>query len=418
MRVFLFSLGCRVNQSEIEGLASELERAGMRIVASPEEADIIVLNTCAVTTEAERKSRQYVRRFRRLNPGAKLVALGCYVQLVGEKVLNLGADIAFGNSRKRDLLKILRFGGDKRVFLSPRPERGDFFSISGKLHYHSRAFVKVQDGCDAKCSYCLIRILRGKGVSRPIRDIVSEVRGLVSRGYDEITIVGIHLGSYGRDLGVNLRELVEELLKLPGLRLLRLGSVEPFDLGEDFIELYERFDNLAPHLHLPLQSGSNRILSLMRRPYTFEKYLELVEKLREIRGDFNITTDIMIGFPGESEGDFNRTLEAVEKIWFGRIHIFRYSPRPFTEALKMPCLSSSIVERRLKVLKEITLRSALSFNKSIVGKTFDALYLGGRRALLPNYVEAELSEEAEERWVKVKVEKASPRGVFARVLSR
>ncbi len=417
MRVFLFSLGCRVNQSEIEGLASELERAGMTIVPSPEEADVIVLNTCAVTAEAERKSRQYIRRFRRLlNPGAKLVALGCYVQLVRERVLDLGADMAFGNSRKRELLKFLKFGEDKRVFLNPCPERGDFFSTSGKLYYHSRAFIKVQDGCDANCSYCLIRTLRGKSVSRPIRDIVSEARELVLKGYDEITIVGIHLGSYGRDLGVSLGKLIEELLKLEGLRLLRLGSVEPFDLGKDFIKLYERFDKLAPHLHLPLQSGSNRILSLMRRPYTFERYLELVEKLREIREDFNITTDIMIGFPGESEKDFNKTVEAVEKIRFGRIHIFRYSSRPFTEASKKPRLPSSIVEKRLEVLKEVALRSALSFNRSIVGKTFDAFYLGGKRALLPNYVEAELSEEAEGRWVKVKVEKASPRGVFAKVL--
>lgn len=402
MKVYLFYLGCRVNQAEVEGIASQLKGQGYEIVSSPEEADLIVVNTCAVTKEAERKSRQHIRRLRRSNPKAKLIVTGCYAELLGERVLNLGADVVLKNSEK---YKVFSEGPQSK-----------FFSIGGALHYHSRPFVKVQDGCDANCSYCLIRLLRGKGISRPIKEVVLEVERLLSSGYDEITIVGVHLGSYGKDIGSSLKELLRELLSLKGLRLLRLGSLEPFDLKEDFLELYREFDNLAPHLHLPLQSGSNRILSLMRRPYTVERYLELAFKLRELRSDFNITTDIMIGFPTEGEDDFLMTLKAIDEVNFGRIHVFTYSPRPGTDAYALPNLPSKVVEERLMILKKKASESALKFNKNFLGKVVDALILEDGSALLPHYVELSfIGEPPKGRWVKALVERATSYGLYGRV---
>lgn len=403
MKAYLFYLGCRVNQAEIEGIASKLKEKGYEVVSSPEEADLIVVNTCAVTKEAERKSRQCIRKLRRLNPKAEIVVTGCYVELVGDKVLELGADRTFNNEEKYKVIE----GNDK----------GRFFSISQGLFYHLRPFVKVQDGCDANCSYCLIRALRGRSVSRPIEEVIYEVKGLISLGYDEVTIVGVHLGSYGRDIGSSLRELLERLLSLNGLKLLRLGSVEPFDLGDDFLELYKRFDNLAPHLHLPLQSGSNRVLSLMRRPYTLERYLELVFKLREIRDDFNVTTDIMIGFPTETDEDFLMTLKAIEEANFGRVHIFTYSPRPGTDAFNLPSLPSKIVEERLNVVKEKALESALKFNQRFLGKVLEAFALEDGSALLPHYVELSIvGEPPKGRWIKAFIEKATSFGLCGRVL--
>lgn len=403
MKVYVSYLGCRVNQAEIEGMASSFKAKGMEVVDSPQEADIMIINTCAVTKEAERKSRQHIRRLRRINPAAKLIAVGCYVELVGDEVLKLGADQALKNREKSRLL-------DSGA--SP------FLSICGGLSYHSRPFVKVQDGCDANCSYCLIRLLRGKGVSRPIDEVVSEVKRLISLGYDEITVVGVHLGSYGKDIGTGLKELLEALLKLRGLRLLRLGSVEPFDIDEGFIHLYERFDNLAPHLHLPLQSGSDRVLRLMRRPYLTRDYIELVERLRAVRSDFNVTTDIMVGFPTETDEDFRKTLEVIDRVNFGRIHAFRYSPRPFTDAAKMPSLPSHVVDERLNLLIHKAKESALRFNEGLVGKTFDVLVLEDGSALLPNYVEVFLFDPPPRRgWISVRVERATPQGVYGRVLN-
>ncbi|KUK14162.1 MAG: MiaB/RimO family radical SAM methylthiotransferase [Synergistetes bacterium] len=402
MKAYLFYLGCRVNQSEVEGIASKLREIGYDIVDSPEEAELIVFNTCAVTKEAERKSRQYIRRLRRANPKARLVVTGCYAELVGEGLVELGADVVLGNKEKAKIV-----GGN---FSS-------FFPIEERLSYHSRPFVKVQDGCDANCSYCIIRVLRGKSLSRPVQEVVAEVQKLISLGYDEITIVGVHLGSYGRDIGSSLKELVENLLRIKNLKLLRFGSIEPFDITDDFIELYRRFDNLAPHLHLPLQSGSDRILSLMRRPYNSQKYLELVAKLREIRDDFNITTDIMVGFPTESEEDFLETVEMIEKVNFGRVHLFSYSPRKGTDAFALPRVPEEVIEKRMGVLKNKAAESALKFNRNFLGKALDALILENGKALLPHYVEVLLSGDIpKKRWVKVLIERASPSGLSGRVL--
>ncbi len=403
MKVYLSYLGCRVNQSEIEGIASLYRSRGAEIVESPQEADIIVINTCAVTKEAERKSRQHIRRLRRANPRARLIAIGCYVELVGERIFELGVDQAYGN---RDKHRVLGEGLNA------------FFFMEEGLSYHSRPFVKVQDGCDANCSYCLIRRLRGKGLSRPLNDVVSEVRRLISLGYDEVTLVGVHLGSYGRDIGSSLRELVEVLLRLDGLRLLRLGSVEPFDIDDSFLELYDRFDNLAPHLHLPLQSGSDRVLRLMRRPYTVEGYLNLVYKLKRLREHFNVTTDIMVGFPTETDEDFSGTIEVVRRANFGRVHIFRYSPRPFTDASRMPPLPEEVLDERLELLRKEALKSALRFNEGLVGKRFNAVLLEDGSALLPQYVEVFIPEGVGrgKRWITVLIEKATSIGVYGRAL--
>jgi threonylcarbamoyladenosine tRNA methylthiotransferase MtaB len=324
MYVAFETLGCRLNEAEAENWARKFAALGAKIVPAA-QAEIIVFNTCAVTQEAVRKSRQLIRRIRRTNPSARLVVSGCYATLhANEAARALGVDLVIVN-RDKDRLVELTKAWLKETF-TPLDESGVMFTRS-----RQRAFVKVQDGCRHRCTFCIVTVARGAERSRPIAEVVAEIKRLRAEGVHEAVLTGVHLGGYGSDLGIRLEHLIAAVLEETDLPRLRLGSLEPWELGDDFFRLFQN-PRLMPHLHLPLQSGSDAVLKRMARRCRRCDFQQLVALAREHRPDLTLTTDIIVGFPGETEADFQQTLEMVEAIGFAHVHVFPYSPRAGTAA--------------------------------------------------------------------------------------
>ena len=333
MKVYLASIGCRLNEAEVATWARQFQLTGHQVTATPADADALIFNSCAVTNEAARKSRQFVKRLHRQNPSARLVVTGCYASLEPEKVRALmGVDLVVSNQEKDALAA--QVAGDLQTPGMPAmaTEPGAVYVYPGS---RTRAFVKVQDGCRNRCTFCIVTVARGDERSRPIADIVDEINALHEAGYREAVLTGVHLGGYGDDLGENLFSLVRAILADTDIPRLRLSSLEPWDLPPRFFELWES-PRLMPHLHLPLQSGSDRILRRMARRYTVDAYARLIADARSAIPDFNLTTDVIVGFPGESEEDWAQTVDFVQKVGFGHLHIFTYSTRAGTAAARMP----------------------------------------------------------------------------------
>lgn len=325
MRVFLDSLGCRLNQSEIESLARQLVRRGCQLMPGPTGADVSVLNTCAVTNEAERKSRQRARQIHRANPAGAVVLTGCYATLAPAETACLpGVRVVVGNSDKDRLAELLQPGSPPAALAQTRP-----------TNRRTRAFVKVQDGCDNHCTYCVTTIARGRGISRPLREVIVEIQALEAAGYQEVVLTGVHLGSYGSDnQGPRLPELVSAVLHETGVLRLRLSSLEPWDLEPGFFDLWTA-ERLCRQIHLPLQSGSATVLQRMGRQTTPDRFRRLAQTALDRIPDLALTTDIIVGFPGETEAEFAASLALVEELDLARLHVFRFSPRPGTAAARM-----------------------------------------------------------------------------------
>ncbi len=371
VRVFLTFLGCRLNQSEIEGMARQLAVLGHEIVDSPADADLCIVNTCAVTAEAERKSRQLIRRLHRANPEAEIAVTGCYAHLAPAALAGLpGVVRVADNVEKASLVSAIT--GDE-----PPPEHaawpGDW--APGEMG-RTRAFVRVQTGCDNHCTFCVTRLARGRGVSRPLDEIISEVRGFVEAGYREVVLTGVNLGAYGRDLKIEhgLTDLVAEILVRTGVERLRLSSLEPWELDERFLGLWSD-PRLCPHLHLPLQSGSASVLRRMARRTTPDEFRRIVEAARAVIPDLAVSTDVMVAFPGETEDEFAESLEFVESIGFSRIHVFRYSPRPGTAAARLPGrIPPDVAHERLERMLAVARESADRFRQRFIGRVMDVLW--------------------------------------------
>jgi threonylcarbamoyladenosine tRNA methylthiotransferase MtaB len=343
LRVHVEALGCRSNQYEAEALADGFLREGA-MLTDQAPWDVAVVVSCAVTAVADGKTRQLLRRLRRSCPGGLLVVTGCWAQkAAAEDLVALPVDLLVGNGRKAEIPQAVSalISGELPSGTVIRdegrpPARWDGLRLTAP-HLRSRAFVKVQDGCDHFCSYCIIPFLRGRPVSRPLDEVVTEVRTIVSGGCPEVVLTGIHLGLYGRDLGVHLGDLVRALSDLDGLARLRFGSLEPFALDEDLLESLVSSRVFCPHLHLPLQSGDDEILDRMRRGYRSRDFRDVVARLRRHLGqDLHISTDLLVGFPGESEEAFRRSLDLVEELSLGRLHVFPFSPRRGTAAASFP----------------------------------------------------------------------------------
>ena len=380
MRVRLETLGCRLNISEIEGLARGFIAAGHGMVGPGETADVCVLNTCAVTGIAARKSRQLARHLKRTNPSAVMVVTGCYAELEPEQVDALGVDMVVGNREKDQIVEsvtqyVQRDNRQLQVSGS-QPTNSDF-----QPHYlytgaRTRAFVKVQDGCDNRCTFCIVTVARGAGRSRPTDEVIAEVQGLVRAGYQEVVLSGVHLGSYGHDLGEGrgLYNLVRRLLDESEVPRLRLSSLEPWDLDEDFFSLWES-PRIGRHLHLPLQSGCDATLRRMARHTTTTDFAELVHSARAAIPDLSVTTDIIVGFPGESETEFSQSLAFVEAMAFAKLHIFRYSRREGTAAASMPDhISPQIVSERSRRMHALGAKLERTFRRRFLGRTMDVLW--------------------------------------------
>lgn len=402
MKVYLDFTGCRLNQSEIEMLARQFGQAGHEIVGSAGEADLFVVNTCAVTSEAARSSRTMIRRLNRANADAQIVATGCYAELSPQVVGALpGVTTVIGNAEKDRLVPIvLQDDVPVEVFDREPLERERLPGALGR----TRAFVKVQDGCDNRCTFCVTTIARGQGRSRALADVVREVRALSAAGYQEVVLTGVHLGSYGHDLGVRdgLAHLVRALLDETDIPRLRVSSLEPWDLSADFFTLWEN-PRLCRHLHLPLQSGCDATLKRMARRTTQAKFRALVEAAREQIPDLAVSTDVIAGFPGETDDEFETSLAFVREMDFMKLHVFRYSKRPGTAAARMPGhVSEEVKKARSARLLALSDEGAERFARRFVGKEVSVLWEQVNGATPGGFVNSGLTDHY------VRVEMVSP----------
>lgn len=344
MRVTFYTLGCKVNQNETGALAQLFEESGYTVVSNEEGADVYVVNSCTVTNFGDQKSRKWLRRAKRENPGAVTVLTGCYPQAFPEEAAAIAeADVVTGSGNRRailqDVQKVLNGESERVVDIRPH-EKGERFEElpMDKFAEHTRAFVKVEDGCNRRCAYCVIPRARGPVRSRDEASILQELHRLTESGYKEIVLTAISLPSYGTDSGTSLVELVEKAAAVPGVERLRLGSLDPDMLHDDDILRLSRVKKLCPQFHLSLQSGCDKTLRAMRRPYTTAQFAEIADKLRKAFGPDNVsfTTDVIVGFPGETEEDFEASMKFVTEQRFLKVHVFPYSRREGTAAYDFP----------------------------------------------------------------------------------
>lgn len=401
----IHTLGCKVNQYDSERLAAELCKFGFKRKQFGEIADICILNTCAVTKIAEQKSRKAVSKARRLYQGSTIVALGCAVKLhhlTGGKGF-FGADIALGVEEPTIVAqKLLRIANR----IKPTFER--IHNTEGNYHWEDladeddeaadrqlrvRANLKVQDGCERMCAYCVVPFLRGKPRSRPVEEVIAEARELIANGCKEIVLTGVCLGSYGRDLesAIDIVELIERICGLDGLIRLRLSSIDPRDVSERLIKTAASCEKVCPHFHISLQSGDDGLLEAMNRGYTTAQYERIVNSVREAIADVAITTDVLVGFPGETREQFENTLKFIERMEFARVHVFKFSPRPFTKASSMQLqVSANEVAARMKAMLTLAEELSYRFKEKFIGRELDVLIeeAGGTysKGLTGNYI--------------------------------
>ena len=375
MRVFLDTIGCRLNQSEIETMARQLLANGHEVVTDAASADTVILNTCAVTHEAARDARKLTRRFHRANPNANIILTGCYATIAPQELVGLdGVTQIVANRHKAELIQLLDPQANLELpVFDQEPIVREF--MAGSLG-HTRAFIKVQDGCNNKCTFCVTTIARGEGVSRHLGDVVAEIQSLAAAGYQEAVLTGVHLGSYGHDFGnkTGLRDLVQAILIHTDIPRLRLSSLEPWDIAPDFFALWQN-PRLLPHLHLPLQSGSDRVLKRMARRTNQASFSELVHSARAHIPDLNLSTDVIVGFPGETAEEFAETLAFVEAMNFTRLHVFGYSARPGTAAANMPHhIPEHTKKERTHRLIDLGHRLSHAFHQTYEGQVANVLW--------------------------------------------
>ena len=364
----LDSLGCKLNQAEIQSLSRQLAEAGYTLVAPTDKADIYILNTCTVTHVADRKSRHLLRLARRRNPAARLVAIGCYAGRSPHELAGIeGVELVLGNRQKWNILKLLEDADN----LSRPPT-----AASSTLHEKSRrtrAFVKVQDGCRNFCAYCIVPFVRSREENVPADKVTALVGGLVATGCQEVVLTGTEIGTYNYK-GVNLKGLLEQVLSETSVARLRLSSLQPPEISSELIGLW-RDSRLCPHFHLSLQSGSEAVLKRMKRRYTSADYRRVVVLIRELLPDAAVTTDVLVGFPAETDAEFQETLAFCREMRFARIHVFPYSPRPGTAAATMPRqVSEKEKKRRSQQTLALAKESAQSFQQQFLDKTMEVLW--------------------------------------------
>ncbi len=380
MKVAFYTLGCKVNQYESQAIGETLKKNGYEIVDHKEKADIYIINSCTVTSSADQKTRQAVRRFKRDNPESIVLLTGCMPQAYpddAEKLIE--ADIVIGNKNNTKIVDMLdtysKFG--KRVVDISLHEKGESFSGTPITSFdeRTRAYVKIQDGCNRFCSYCIIPTSRGRVRSKPLGELKAELEELAKSGYSEVVLVGINLSSYGLDSGDTFPEAVELACKTEGIKRVRLGSLEPDHLTDEVIEKLSKLEKLCPQFHLSLQSGSNNTLKTMNRHYTAEEFEAIATKLRSCFGDCTLTTDVMVGFAGETEEDFEESLRFVKKIGFEKVHVFPYSIRTGTRAEKMSGhLPKKVKDERCHVMLRETEKIRREFFEKQIGKTVSVLF--------------------------------------------
>lgn len=396
MKIHLNTLGCRLNEAELEQWAGDFTRAGDQITTDVDDADVIVMNTCAVTKEAVRKSRQRTQRLQRANPSAKLVISGCYSTLESPEALaELGVDLIVPNTQKDHLVSMTR-----QTFLQPTMPESATQPAEAALFRRNRhrAFIKIQDGCRYRCTFCIVTVARGAERSRSVNTIVEEVNNLCANDVHEIVLTGVHVGGYGSDLDTNLYSLVRAILKDTEISRIRFASVEPWDLSPEFLTLFEN-PRVMPHMHLPLQSGCDSVLRRMARRCKTSDFSELVKTVKQQVPEFNVTTDLIVGFPGETEEEWQTTMSYLRDQQFGHMHIFTYSEREGTKAATLPNkVAPKLKKARSKELHELAAEQKNFALQAAMGSTVDVLWERGEACeqgfrhsgYTPNYLKVDV----------------------------
>lgn len=381
-KVAFITLGCKVNQYETNSMIQQFLQKGYQIVEATQKADIYIVNTCTVTNMSDRKSRQMLRRVKELNSEAIVVACGCYVQVAKKEVEEIEEiDLVLGNNEKKEIVEIIE------KYLEENQKHSEIQDVMGQKEYvelgeityteKTRAVIKVQDGCDRFCSYCIIPYARGRVRSRKPENIIAEIEKIVQKGIKEVVITGIHIASYGKDFKKEYRliDLLEEINQINGIQRIRLGSIEPLLITEAFVKRLSKLEKICHHFHLSLQSGCNETLKRMNRRYTIEEFKSIVERLREAYEDVILTTDIIVGFPQESQEEFKKTYQFLQEIKFYKMHIFKYSPRKGTKAAQMTGqIDGKIKEERSRKLIELSNKNQKAYNEKYVGKQVEVLF--------------------------------------------
>lgn len=423
MRIAFHTLGCKVNQNDTESLASLFRERGHEIVPFDEVADVYIINTCSVTNLGERKSRQSIRRAAAVKPRPVVVVTGCYAQTAAGEVAGIpGVNLVVGMAERPRLVELVEeYCKNRRNLVKVSDISQDRTWIKlpvSHVRERTRATFKVQEGCDQFCSYCIVPLARGRIRSLPLREAVKEFRLLVESGYREIVLTGIHLGAYGKDLGLTLADLLIELLKIEGDYRIRLGSIEPNEFDGKLLELILNNRRICQYLHIPLQSGSDRILKLMNRHYTIADYRDLLKRIRLENPLVAIGTDLIVGFPGETEQDFENISNFVKEQAFSRIHVFRFSPRKGTPAASFPGrVPGRIQEERSREIQAIALQSASDYAQKFVGNQVEVLFeektASGWTGLSGEYLRTEITTKAD---LKNKIKKVLITGVSGNIL--
>ncbi len=412
-------------------MAQEFEKKGYEIVEHHQVADIYIINTCTVTNMSDRKSRQMLRRVKNLNENAIIVACGCYVQVAKEELEKMNEiDLVLGNNEKANIVKYVEeFIENKKSIVAIEDVMKDKEFIDfGEVTYteKTRAVIKVQDGCDRFCSYCIIPYARGRVRSRKPQNVVAEIEKISNTGIKEVVVTGIHIASYGKDFKENFKliDLLEQINKIEKIKRIRLGSIEPLLIDDEFLERLSKLDKICHHFHLSLQSGCNETLKRMNRRYTIEQFKQIVEKIRKVYDDALITTDIIVGFPGESDEEFENTYKFLKEIKLYKMHVFKFSSRKGTKASKMANqIDGNKKEERSKKLIELSNRNQLWYNKKYIDKEVEVLIEekkeGKYRGHTGNYilVECESYKNVENKLVNVKCKEAKEEKIGGNVIN-
>lgn len=380
--IAFITLGCKVNQYETNAMIQKFIKDGYNIVEHNEKADIYIINTCTVTNMSDRKSRQMLRRVKEINPHAIVVACGCYAQVANKELEKIPEiDLILGNNEKKEIVKYIEKYIEEKQQIEETEDvmKTTEFVEFGDVTYteKTRAVIKVQDGCDRFCSYCIIPYARGRVRSRKPENVISEIENIAKKGIKEVVITGIHIASYGKDFKeeYKLIDLLEEINNISGIERIRLGSIEPLLINKDFISRLTKLSKICHHFHLSLQSGCDETLNRMNRRYNTHEFENIVNLLRNNYEDVILTTDIIVGFPGETDEEFNKTYEFLKKIKFYKMHIFKYSQRKGTKAASMKeQIDGNIKELRSQKLLELSDKNEEEYNKTYIGKDVEVLF--------------------------------------------
>lgn len=407
----IVTLGCRTNQYESQGYSDQLQGMGYALAGDEEQAEVCIVNTCTVTESADRHSRTEIRRLAKQNPGSRLIVTGCLAEREPEKIRAMeGVTSLIPNREKEQLIT--------RAFPDEEPPE---FSIK-HFDAHTRAFVKVQDGCNSFCTYCIIPYVRGRSRSRTTQDVIREVEGLVANGYKEVVLTGINIGDFDGQSGEKLAGLVRAVDKVPGLKRLRVSSIDPDEVDEDLMEAILTGRTTCPSMHVVLQSGSNVILKRMNRKYTRQIFLQTIDRLRMACPDFTFTTDIIVGFPGETDADFQETLSVMREVQFAKVHMFPYSERPRTRAALYPNkVPDAIIRDRKQEVLRVVEQIAFDLREKYVGRRMEILTereerpgiaSGHTTNFLPVLTESSIAENT---LVEVAIQKNTPEGLYGMI---